>query len=137
MDHGESAHQVRVRYAESDQMGFSYYANYLVWFEVGRTEWLRTRGCTYRSLEDDGFLLPVTEACCRYLAPSSYDDSIFIYTRVGKLTRVQLRFDYRLIREDGTVLATGHTNHCFLSKEGRPLRAPEKIQELIRRELSL
>ena len=73
----EHAHAVRVRYADSDQMGVAYYANYLVWFEVGRTEWLRSRGYTYRALESEGVFLPVTEAACRYLAPSRYDDLVW------------------------------------------------------------
>jgi acyl-CoA thioester hydrolase len=128
---GESAHPIRVRYAESDQMGFSYYANYVIWFEVGRTEWMRAKGCTYRSLEDEGYLLPVTEAYCRYQTPARYDDLVYVITRVAKLSRVQIRFEYRLVRDDGTPLATGHTEHCFLSKEGRPLRAPEVIREAV------
>lgn len=131
LESGESAHPIRVRYAESDQMGYSYYANYVIWFEVGRTEWMRARGCTYRSLESQGYLLPVTEAYCRYLAPSHYDDLLFVITRVAKLTRVQIRFEYRVVRDDGTLLATGHTEHCFLSREGRPLRAPESIRQVV------
>jgi acyl-CoA thioester hydrolase len=131
LERGESAHPIRVRYAESDQMGFSYYANYLAWFEVGRTEWMRARGCTYRALEAEGYLLPVTEALCRYHAPSSYDDLLFVITRVAELGRVQVRFAYRIVRDDGTLLATGHTNHCFLSRDGRPLRAPEIIRRVV------
>src|SRR3989442_8035662 len=74
----EHSHPIRVRYADSDQMGVAYYANYLVWFEIGRTEWLRARGYAYRSLESEGVFLPVTEAYCRYLAPSRYDDVIYV-----------------------------------------------------------
>src|SRR5262249_40929545 len=95
------------------------YANYLVWFEVGRTEWLRSRGYAYRSLEGEGVFLPVTEASCRYLAPSRYDDLVWIVTRVGRLGRTIVRFDYRILKEDGTLAAEGHTEHCFLSREGR------------------
>lgn len=131
LESGESAHPIRVRYAESDQMGFSYYANYVIWFEVGRTEWMRARGCTYRTLESEGYLLPVTEAYCRYHAPSHYDDLLFVVTRVTRLTRVQIRFEYRVVKNDGTLLATGHTDHCFLSREGRPLRAPEIIRQVV------
>jgi acyl-CoA thioester hydrolase len=128
---GEHAHAVRVRYADSDQMGVAYYANYLVWFEVGRTEWLRARGYAYRSLESEGVFLPVTEAACRYLAPSRYDDLVWIVTRVGKLGRTIVRFDYRILKEDGTLAAEGHTEHCFLSREGRPVRAPEAIARVL------
>ena len=131
LEPGESAHPIRVRYAESDQMGFSYYANYIIWFEVGRTEWMRARGCSYRVLESEGYLLPVTETYCRYHAPSHYDDLLYVVTRVTGLTRVKIRFEYRVLRDDGTLLATGHTEHCFLSREGRPLRAPEIIRQVV------
>lgn len=128
---GEHVHAVRVRYADSDQMGVAYYANYLVWFEVGRTEWLRSRGFTYRSLEERGIFLPVTEAYCRYLAPSRYDDLLFVVTRVGKLGRAVLRFDYRVCREDGIPAAFGHTEHCFLSRNGKAVRAPDEIARVL------
>ena len=128
---GESVLSLRVRYAESDQMGFAYYANYLIWFEVGRTDWLRQRGVTYRSLEEKGYLLPVTEAHCRYLASARYDDLLFVCARATRLTRVQLRFEYRILHEDASLLATGHTEHCFLSREGRPVRVPPEVRELL------
>lgn len=128
---GESILPLRVRYAESDQMGFAYYANYLIWFEVGRTDWLRQKGVTYRSLEEEGYLLPVTEAFCRYLASARYDDLLSIFTRATRLTRVQLRFEYRIVHADGRVLAEGHTEHCFLSRDGRPVRAPQAVRELL------
>ena len=129
---GESLLSLRVRYAESDQMGFAYYANYLVWFEVGRTDWLRQRGVTYRSLEEKGYLLPVTEAHCRYLASARYDDLLFVCARATRLTRVQLRFEYRILHESGGTLAMGHTEHCFLSREGRPVRVPPEVRSLLR-----
>ena len=128
---GESLLSLRVRYAESDQMGFAYYANYLVWFEVGRTDWLRQRGVTYRSLEEKGYLLPVTEAHCRYLASARYDDLLFVCARATRLTRVQLRFEYRILHESGGTLAMGHTEHCFLSREGRPVRVPPEVRNLL------
>jgi acyl-CoA thioester hydrolase len=128
---GEHLHALRVRYADSDQMGVSYYANYLVWFEVGRTEWLRARGCTYREWEARGFFLPVTEAYCRYHAPSRYDDRLYVITRLGALARVSLRFDYRVLHEDGRLTATGHTEHCFLSRDGRPVRPPQDLANLL------
>ena len=131
LEPGEHLHTVRVRYADSDQMGVSYYANYLIWFEVGRTEWLRARGCTYREWEQRGIFLPVTDAYCRYHAPSRYDDRLFIVTRLGSLARVSLRFDYRVLHEDGRLTAEGHTTHCFLSRAGRPVRAPEDLANLL------
>jgi acyl-CoA thioester hydrolase len=128
---GEHVHSLRVRYADSDQMGVAYYANYLVWFEVGRTEWLRSRGYAYRTLESEGVFLPVTEAECRYLAPCRYDDLLYVVTRVGKLGRTVVRFEYRVHREDGALAALGHTEHCFLSRAGRPVRAPAEIARLL------
>lgn len=127
----EHLHSLRVRYADSDQMGVAYYANYLVWFEVGRTEWLRSRGYAYRDLERGGIYLPVTEASCRYLAPCRYDDLLHVVTGVGRLGRTVVRFDYRVLKEDGTLAAVGHTEHCFLSREGRPVRAPEEIARVL------
>lgn len=131
LEPGETVLSLRVRYAESDQMGFAYYANYLVWFEVGRTDCLRQRGVTYRSLEEKGYFLPVTDVHCRYLASARYDDLVFILTRATRLTRVQLRFEYRVAHENGTLLATGHTEHCFLSRDGRPLRVPDEVRGLL------
>ncbi len=128
---GEHVHSLRVRYADSDQMGVAYYANYLVWFEVGRTEWLRSRGYAYRALESQGIFLPVTEAVCRYLAPCRYDDLLYVVTSVGKLGRTVVRFDYRVLKEDGKTAAIGHTEHCFLSRAGRPVRAPEEIARVL------
>jgi acyl-CoA thioester hydrolase len=112
-------------------MGVAYYANYLVWFEIGRTEWLRSRGYAYRELEREGVFLPVTEASCRYLAPSRYDDLVYVVTRVAKLGRTVVRFDYRIVKEDGSTAASGHTEHCFLSREGRPVRAPAEIARVL------
>ncbi len=122
----------RVRYADTDQMGVAYYSNYLVWFEVGRTEWLRARGTAYRDLEARGLFLPVVEACCRYFLPSRYDDVLHVATRVAKLGRSLVRFEYRVLRDDGRLAARGHTEHCFLSREGRPVRAPEEVVRAMR-----
>src|SRR5687768_9250323 len=90
--------RVRVRYAETDRMGVVYYANYLVWFEVGRAEWLRDAGWTYREMERDGTSLPVIEAHCEYRQPARYDDEIEIRTRATLLTPVRIRFDYEVLR---------------------------------------
>ena len=128
---GEHAHTLRVRYADSDQMGVAYYANYLVWFEVGRTEWLRARGYAYRDLEARGVFLPVTAAACRYLAPCRYDDLLRVLTRVAEVGRTRVRFDYRVLKEDGTPAAVGHTEHCFLSRDGRPVRIPADVHAVL------
>jgi len=124
--------RVRVRYAETDRMGVVYYANYLVWFEVGRTEWLRTTGWSYREMENDGISLPVIEVQCEYLLPARYDDEIEIRTRAAILTPVRIRFDYEVVRiGDETVTAVGHTVHAALDPNGRPCRLPPRVREML------
>ena len=123
--------RVRVRYAETDRMGVVYYANYLVWFEVGRTEWLRTTGWSYREMEHDGISLPVIDVQCEYLQPARYDDEIEVRTRAAILTPVRIRFDYEVVRTaDDVVTAVGHTVHAALDPNGRPCRLPERVREL-------
>ena len=120
----------RVRYAETDQMGVVYYANYLVWFEVGRVEYFRAQGFSYRQLEqEDDCLLPVVEARCRYRAPARYDDLIVIRSRIAARRGVTLHFEYEIARErDGQVLATGQTVHVFVDKNFEPREPPERVQ---------
>jgi acyl-CoA thioester hydrolase len=123
---------IRVRYAETDRMGVVYYANYFVWFEVGRTEWLRDTGWTYRSMEDDGVALPVIEAHCDYRHAARYDDEIEVRTRATLLTPVRVRFDYDVVREGGEPLASGYTVHAALDASGRPCRLPDRVREVLR-----
>ena len=124
-----STSRVRVRYAETDKMGVVYYANYLVWFEIGRTDWLRHSGWTYVNMEADGFSLPVVEAHCEYRQSAKYDDEIDVLTRGTLLSPVRVRFDYHLVRaSDQAPLAAGHTVHASLSPEGRPRRLPERVR---------
>jgi acyl-CoA thioester hydrolase len=123
--------RVRVRYAETDQMGVVYYANYFIWFEVGRTDLLRLEGWSYREMEKEGFALPVIEARCEYRRPARYDDDIEIRTKGALLSPVRMRFDYELVRPaDATVLAGGHTVHAALDPEGRLRRLPDRVQRL-------
>jgi len=125
---------LRVRYGDTDQMGFAYYANYLRWFEIGRAEMMRSLGTTYRSLEASGIQLPVLEARCRYLKPARYDDEVAIETGVRKVGRASIEFGYRVTRaDDSELLAYGHTEHCFLDREGRPGRPAPVLAELLRR----
>ncbi|MEQ1573485.1 MAG: thioesterase family protein [Vicinamibacterales bacterium] len=124
--------RVRVRYAETDRMGVVYYANYLVWFEVGRTEWLRQAGWSYRDMEQDGVSLPVIEAHCEYRQPARYDDELEIRTRASTLTPVRVRFDYEVVRIPGdTAVAEGHTVHAALDTRGRPCRLPERVRGML------
>jgi acyl-CoA thioester hydrolase len=112
-------------------MGVVYYANYLVWFEVGRTDWLRRTGWNYRAMEEEGIQLPVIEAHCEYRQGARYDDEIEVRTTASKLSPVRIRFDYEVVRRtDQVVLATGHTVHATLDRQGRPMRMPDRIKEL-------
>jgi acyl-CoA thioester hydrolase len=122
--------RVRVRYADTDQMGVTYYANYLVWFEVGRTDWLRHHGWTYRDMEQDGIRLPVIEVFCRYLTPARYDDELDVHTRATLLTPARVRFDYE-VRVGGSAAATGYTVHAALGASGKPCRLPEGVRSVM------
>ncbi len=123
--------RVRVRYAETDKMGVVYYANYLVWFEVARTEWLRQSGLTYREMEEAGFVLPVIEAHCDYLQPARYDDEIEIRARGTLVSGVRVQFDYEVVRVGpGIVAAVGRTVHASIDGTGRPKRLPMPVREL-------
>lgn len=123
---------VRVRYADTDQMGVTYHANYLVWFEVGRTDWLRHHGWTYRDMERDGFRLPVIEVTCRYLTPARYDDELEIHTRATLVTPVRVRFDYEArLAGGGPTAASGHTVHAVIGANGKPCRVPDLVREAI------
>ena len=125
--------RLRVRYADTDQMGVVYYANYLVWFEVGRTEWLRQSGWSYRDMEEDGVALPVIEAHCEYRQPLRYDDEVEIATTAMLVTPVRIRFDYE-VRRTGRldVCAGGHTVHAAVDSAGKPCRLPLRVRELLR-----
>jgi acyl-CoA thioester hydrolase len=124
---------VRVRYADTDQMGMAYHGNYVRWFEVGRTEMLRAQGMSYREVEEAGFRMPVLEVSCRYLTPARYDDELAIETVLAELGRASLRFEYRVVRlADGELLARG-TRHCFLDSAGRAVRPPAFFRELLER----
>lgn len=118
---------LRVRYAETDKMGIVYYANYLVWFEIGRTEFCRTRGFSYRDMEemDDAFLV-VAESYCRYKAPAYYDDELMIRTHITELRKRSLRFGYEIVRvSDDQIIAEGETGHVITDGTGRVRSIPE------------
>jgi acyl-CoA thioester hydrolase len=124
-----STSTVRVRYAETDQMGIAHHAEYFAWFEVGRTDLLRECGMTYRELEADGLRLPVIEATARYLRPAFYDDVLEVRTEVKALGGARVGFAYE-VRRDGTdgPLATGATEHAAVDGRGRPRRLPETLR---------
>jgi len=123
--------RVRVRYAETDQMGVVYYANYLVWFEVGRTELLRTLGWSYREMEHAGIGLPVIEASCAYHRPARYDDELEIRTKGTLVSAVRMQFDYDILRAAGDeLIVRGRTLHAAVNAQGRPARLPARVREL-------
>ena len=121
---------IRVRYAETDQMGVVYYANYLVWMEVGRVELCRACGFNYHDMErDDGILLAVAEANCRYASPARYDDEVWIRTEIDHANHRMVTFAYEM-RVAGRKVATGFSRHIFLARDFRPTRLPEKYLRL-------
>ena len=127
-----SVSSVRVRYAETDRMGVVYYANYLVWFEVGRADLMRTLGRTYRELEADGVVLPVIEAHCEYRQPARYDDDLEIRTSGRLMSQVRLKFEYQIARcADRVVVADGHTIHAAVDPNGRPRRLPDWLRQAL------
>jgi len=122
---------IRVRYAETDQMGVVYYANYLVWMEVGRVEYCKAVGFRYKDMElEDGVLLAVIEAQCRYLFPARFDEDVIIETRVAEANTRIVSFGYEMRLVDGRKLATGSTRHIFCNREMKPVRLPAKYRAL-------
>lgn len=124
--------RIRVRYAETDQMGVAYYANYLIWFEVGRSQYCNDCGFSYRDMErETGLRLIVAEAKCRYRKPAAYEDDLLVKTRVIEFTRRTLKFGYEILHANGEVAATGETQHVLVNAEGRPSTFPEKYSSLL------
>ena len=124
---------VRVRYAETDKMGMVYHANYLIWFEIGRTEYCRARGFSYRDMEEsENAFLVVAECYCRYKAPAYYDDVLVVRTHITELRRRSLRFGYEIVRDaDGVVIAEGETGHVVTDGNGRVRSFPQGFAELL------
>lgn len=126
-----SKSRLRVRYAETDQMGVVYYANYLVWMEVARVDHCRMLGFEYRSMEEDsGAFLAVTEAHCRYRASAKFNDEVDVEAWVSEVRSRSIRFAYEMRRAaDEELLATGETLHAVTNREGRMIRLPEQYRE--------
>jgi acyl-CoA thioester hydrolase len=122
--------RVRVRYAETDQMGVVYYANYLVWMEVARVELCKALGFRYRDMElEDGVMLAVIEAQCRYLHPARFDEEVILDTRIAEASSRLVEFAYEMrLADNGRKLATGSTRHIFCNREMKPVRMPEKYR---------
>jgi acyl-CoA thioester hydrolase len=127
-----SESRFRVRYAETDQMGLVYYANYLIWMEVGRTDFCRECGFSYRDLErEEQAFIAVAEANCRYLAPARYDDEILVETELSRVRSRVLEFIYR-IKSGLTLLAEGRTVHVVIGANGKLRAMPERYLELLK-----
>ena len=123
-------HSVRARYSETDRMGIVYHANYIVWFEIGRTEFCRAAGFPYRAMEEQGVLILVTGVDCKYRRAASYDDRVTIRTRMGDVGSRGLSFFYEIVRsDDGALLAEGSTRHLFVDGTNRPITIPRLIRE--------
>ena len=126
----------RVIYGDTDHMGVVYYANYLRWFEKGRSEFLRQMGLPYKTIEEQGLHFPVTEVSCRYSKSAHYDDVITIATQLTSVGRATLTFDYAISREDdGLSLASGSTRHACIDTDGRITRIPSALAERLARGL--
>ncbi len=121
---------IRVRYAETDQMGVVYHANYLVWMEVGRVEYCKSQGFEYKRMElEEGVFLAVAEARCRYASPARFDEEVIIRTWVADAHPRMVRFGYEMrLAADGRKVATGETKHVFLDRDLRPCKMPEKYR---------
>jgi acyl-CoA thioester hydrolase len=129
---------VRVLYGDTDAGGVVYNANYLRYFEIGRTELMREQVCSYNEIEKLGFILPVTECWARYKAPAFYDDLLIVETTVAEVNKLKCRFSYRVVRQEKDterlkLLVKGYTVHAAITKEGKLTRLPNEILEKIAR----
>ena len=121
---------IRIRYAETDQMGYVYYGNYASFYEVARTEMLRSTGITYKQLEEMGVMMPVMDLTCKYYQPARYDDLITIKTSIKERPNIRLKFEYEIFNQQGVLLNTGSTQLVFVNmKRNRPCKAPDIFQE--------
>lgn len=121
---------IRVRYAETDQMGVVYHSNYLIWFEIGRVELMRALGFEYKRMEaEDDCYIVVAEVSCRYLHPARYDELLRVRTRISQAKNRVVKYSYELLRDsDDCLLATGSTTHVVCGRDGKPKRLPEKYR---------
>ncbi len=128
-------HQIhtRVRYGETDQMGVVYHGNYAQFFEMGRVEWLRNMGISYKFMEENGIMLPVVSLTMNYKKPARYDDLLTIKTIFKKLSSVKIEFDYEIVNESNELLTTGNSILVFVDmKTGRPVMPPQYILDLFK-----
>ncbi len=125
--------EYRVIYGDTDNMGVAYHANYLRWFEIGRAELFRSLGMTYKSIEEKGYFLPVSEVYCKFVDSARYDDLIVIETSVDSSLRAGIKFNYRILRKkDETELVRGFTKHAYVDRSGRVIRPPRFITDILK-----
>ena len=128
----EYVYQVRVRYAETDKMGVVYHGNYAQYFEMGRVEWLRNLGVSYKWMEENGVMLPVVSLTMNYKKPARYDDLLTVKTILKSQTSVKIEFDYEIFNEANELLTTGYSMLVFVDmKTGRPILPPSYVSEKI------
>ena len=124
--------QLRVRYADTDQMGYVYYGNYATYYEVARVESFRSLGYAYKQLEDAGIMMPVLELRSHYLQPAKYDDLLTVEVSIPEFPKVKIKYQYEIFNEDGTPLNTGETTLIFMNmKSGKPVRIPKVMSNLL------
>lgn len=123
--------KLRIRYAETDRMGYAYYGNYATYFEVARVEAMRALGISYKEMEDDGVILPVAELNVKYKKPAYYDQEITVKVVIKEIPEIRFRFDYETYNEKGELLNTAWTVLVFVNKEtGKPMVIPENLRKL-------
>ena len=129
--------QLRVQYYETDQMGVVHHSNYIRYFEIGRTDFMRQLGLLYKTLEDSGIIMPITNVEVKYFFPAYYDDIIFIRSSIKETPKARVTFNYEIYNEDRKLLASGSTTSAFIDKAtGRPQRAPEAMTQALAEYLS-
>lgn len=125
-------YKYRVRYGDTDKLGITYYANYLVWYEAARTEYFRALGLPYTECEKKGYFLPVVQAGIHYIATSTYDDLVTVRTSVSEIKRTSMKFEYEVFNGSASVpINTGFTTHVFVDKNMRPVRVPDEVQKIV------
>jgi len=125
--------KIRVRYAETDQMGYMYYGNYAAFFEVGRVEMLRSLGMTYKSMEDSGIIMPVAEMKCKYIKPALYDEEITVKVIIENMPSIRIHFRYELFNEKEELIHIGETTLVFVDKiKNKPCLPAEDFLEKLR-----
>lgn len=124
--------QIRVRYAETDQMGYVYYGNYAMYFEVARVESLRAAGFSYKKMEEDGIIMPVLELHTQFVRPGKYDQLLTVRTRIPEMPGIRIKFDYEVVNEKDETITKGWTTLTFLKKDShRPCRPPQYLLDLL------